>query len=64
MTPQDVFRTSSATLIEGAHLSVEVSSAEGEKCVRCWKVLTEVAAPAHLCARCADAVSWWDQIKA
>ena len=61
---QDVFRTSSATLIEGAHLSVEVSSAEGEKCVRCWKVLTEVAAPAHLCARCADAVSWWDQIKA
>jgi isoleucyl-tRNA synthetase len=37
--------------------------AAGEKCARCWRVLPEVAAaavaaaPAHLCARCSEAVA-------
>ncbi len=39
--------------------SVVVRKAHGEKCARCWKVLTEVgsvAAHPTLCLRCADAV--------
>jgi isoleucyl-tRNA synthetase len=39
--------------------SVQVTSAPGEKCARCWRVLEEVGRqPNHpaLCARCADAV--------
>ncbi len=39
--------------------SVQVTQAPGDKCVRCWRVLTEVGQqPDHptLCARCADAV--------
>ena len=38
---------------------VQVKQAPGSKCVRCWRVLTEVGEqPNHptLCARCADAV--------
>jgi isoleucyl-tRNA synthetase len=38
---------------------VTASVAPGEKCVRCWKILTEVgslAAHPTLCVRCADAV--------
>jgi isoleucyl-tRNA synthetase len=38
---------------------VQVTQAPGSKCVRCWRVLTEVGQqPDHptLCARCADAV--------
>jgi isoleucyl-tRNA synthetase len=40
-------------------VSVEVAPAEGQKCARCWKVLTEVGQhPRHptLCVRCCDAV--------
>lgn len=35
-----------------------ISKAEGEKCVRCWKVLPEVSENVdHLCTRCTDVVS-------
>ncbi len=43
----------------GADDTLATSVAEGEKCVRCWRVLTEVgsvAAHPSLCRRCADAV--------
>ena len=39
--------------------SLAVTKAPGEKCARCWKVLTEIGTrPAHptLCLRCCDAV--------
>jgi isoleucyl-tRNA synthetase len=39
--------------------AVEISAAAGQKCARCWRVLTEVgSAAAHsaLCLRCVDAV--------
>jgi isoleucyl-tRNA synthetase len=46
-----------STASEAASLSVSV--ADGDKCVRCWRVLPEVgqvAAHRTLCLRCADAV--------
>lgn len=64
--------TSSGTLREGtapdgaftlpdvAGVAVRIVPAPGEKCQRCWRVLTEVGTvPEHpeLCIRCADAVS-------
>ncbi|OJU08553.1 MAG: isoleucine--tRNA ligase [Caulobacterales bacterium 68-7] len=55
----EVFRTSSASLSVG-ELSVRPFLAEGEKCARCWRILTEVKAPAMLCERCDDAVAAWD----
>ncbi len=37
---------------------VETEKAEGEKCVRCWKVLPEVAGHVdHICNRCDDVVN-------
>ncbi len=46
------------TLAEIAGVAVVPAAAEGEKCQRCWKVLPDVADPAHpgICHRCADAV--------
>ncbi|MBN8521775.1 MAG: isoleucine--tRNA ligase [Alphaproteobacteria bacterium] len=39
-------------------LSVTFNPAEGQKCLRCWKVLPEVAIHRdHLCHRCADAIT-------
>jgi isoleucyl-tRNA synthetase len=54
--PADAFR-----IDELPGISVVPSLSSGEKCVRCWRVLPEVAAPkAHghdgLCVRCDDAV--------
>jgi len=38
-------------------IAAEAHEAEGEKCVRCWKVLPEVASHAeHLCKRCDDVI--------
>lgn len=38
--------------------AIVIREAEGEKCVRCWKVLPEVAESAdHLCSRCTDVVT-------
>jgi isoleucyl-tRNA synthetase len=49
----------SFTLPDVPGVGVRVSLAAGEKCQRCWKVLTEVgtvAAHPDLCRRCAEAV--------
>jgi len=43
-----------------APLHVEVSRADGTKCIRCWRYVPRVAADEHhagLCDRCVDAVS-------
>ncbi len=53
----DVCITSQIEIKSGAS-SVEIKKAEGEKCLRCWKVLPEVSVKTgHLCNRCADAVA-------
>ena len=67
----ELFITSGATLREGlgpdgafrlddvTGVCVEVTAAAGEKCERCWQVLSDVGTnPGHpsLCGRCADAV--------
>jgi isoleucyl-tRNA synthetase len=47
------------TLPDVAGVAVVVNPAEGEKCERCWQVLTEVGdnkAHPTLCHRCSDAV--------
>ncbi len=54
----DVFRTSLADLTLSA-APVAVSLAEGHKCDRCWKVLTEVDPAEKLCGRCAKVVASW-----
>ena len=59
IVPQDVFRTSAASLSVG-EAAVSISRAPGHKCERCWKVLPEVAPPKMLCQRCDDAVSHID----
>jgi isoleucyl-tRNA synthetase len=49
-----------ADAIQFKKLAVRVSTAEGEKCERCWNVTPEVGAtPTHstLCKRCAEVVS-------
>ncbi len=48
--PADAFR-----LEDVADVAVVVRPADGGKCVRCWKVLPEVA-PDGICHRCAEAV--------
>ncbi len=46
------------TLEDVPGVAVLPGLAEGEKCVRCWQVLPEVAAsPEHLCRRCTAAVA-------
>ncbi|MGD9509958.1 MAG: isoleucine--tRNA ligase [Geminicoccaceae bacterium] len=46
------------TLDDVPGVAVVPGLAEGEKCVRCWRVLPEVvASPEHLCRRCTDAVA-------
>ena len=55
----DLFIVSQAALTVGSELSVSVSPAQGEKCQRCWKVLTSVGTVAgheDLCPRCAAVV--------
>jgi isoleucyl-tRNA synthetase len=68
----EVFRTSQGELIAGPAsvgfslmetpgVSVEPLLAQGEKCLRCWRVLPEVTAPTSLCLRCEAAVADWDE---
>ncbi len=52
----DIAIISSASIENGDALEIEFAKAEGEKCIRCWKVLPEVSSHAdHICNRC-DAV--------
>jgi isoleucyl-tRNA synthetase len=61
----EIFRTSSARFKEGADgVSVDPALAEGEKCARCWRILTEVKPATQLCLRCEDAVAAWDKASA
>ncbi|MEM8833647.1 MAG: isoleucine--tRNA ligase [Pseudomonadota bacterium] len=54
----DIAIVSDVTIEDGDGLEVSFAKAEGQKCVRCWKVLREVAAsPDGLCHRCSDVVS-------
>lgn len=54
----DIAIVSNLTLSEGKNLEVEFKKADGEKCVRCWKVLPEVSAHSdHICNRCDDVVN-------
>ena len=58
----EIFRTSSARFKEGGDgVSVEPALAEGEKCARCWRILTEVKPATQLCLRCEDTVAAWDK---
>ncbi|MFI4936411.1 MAG: isoleucine--tRNA ligase [Caulobacterales bacterium] len=72
LDPAEIFRTSAAQVAAGdgpasafrleelESVAVQSHLAEGLKCARCWRVLTEVKAPAMLCERCEDAVAVWD----
>ncbi len=52
----DICITSQIEISDGA-LSVKIKKADGDKCLRCWKVLPEVSeTTGHLCNRCSDAV--------
>ena len=52
----DIAIVSGVEVLDGDELKIEFKKAEGEKCVRCWKVLPEVSSHAdHICDRC-DAV--------
>jgi isoleucyl-tRNA synthetase len=49
---------SNATISEGEGLDIKFQKADGEKCLRCWKVLPEVSSHAdHICGRCDDVVN-------
>ena len=48
----------SGVVIKDGECGVTIEKADGEKCVRCWKVLPEVSDHAdHLCNRCDDVVN-------
>lgn len=54
----DICITSQVEIIDGDECNVTIEKANGEKCVRCWKILPEVNEHAdHLCNRCDDAVN-------
>ena len=67
--PAEVFRTSSAALVEGQGpadafrlpespgVSVVPTTAAGCKCARCWRVLPEVKGEGALCLRCEGALA-------
>lgn len=53
----DICITSQVRIEKGNKVQVAFQKAEGEKCVRCWKVLPEVtASPDDLCNRCSSVV--------
>jgi isoleucyl-tRNA synthetase len=75
LDPAEVFRTSQATLIAGEGpagdfrldevpgVSAEPRRAEGRKCARSWRILSEVGSDPRypdLSLRDADAVAAWD----
>ena len=44
-----------AAELDNQNLAVQVAPAEGEKCVRCWHIVTDIGtnpAHAHICGRC------------
>ena len=56
----DLLIVSQVTVKTGGELAVEVATAEGGKCERCWKILSSVGQDAihpTLCPRCAAAVA-------
>ena len=58
-TLADLLIVSKADVKVGGELSVQVRNAQGEKCERCWKVLSSVGADSEhptLCKRCAAVV--------
>ncbi len=58
----EIFRTSSARFKEGGEgIAVDPALASGDKCARCWRILTEVKPATQLCLRCEDAVAAWDK---
>ncbi|NCT41671.1 MAG: isoleucine--tRNA ligase [Alphaproteobacteria bacterium] len=53
----DIFITSDVRIEQGGETTVKIEKTPGEKCVRCWKTLPEVAQnDEHLCNRCEAAV--------
>ncbi len=53
----DICITSQIEIKDGVP-SVTIKKADGEKCLRCWKVLPEVSEKSgHLCNRCTEAVA-------
>ena len=38
-------------------VAVEVKSAPGNKCARCWQILNEVKEPEEICIRCNDVIN-------
>ena len=68
MDPAEVFRTSSAEMVQGPGpdaafrlsevpgVAVDPARAQGCKCARCWRVLPEVKSEGGLCLRCEDAL--------
>ena len=59
----DIMITSGVVITVGDELKVDVVEAKGEKCERCWKVLSSVGTVAEhptLCKRCAGVVSKMD----
>ena len=56
----DIMITSGVVITVGDELKVDVVAAKGEKCERCWKVLSSVGTVSEhptLCKRCAEVVS-------
>ena len=54
----DIVIVSAVKVEKGEKLEVDFEKADGEKCVRCWKVLPEVADhPDHICNRCDHVVN-------
>lgn len=54
----DIFITSDVKIEKGGETSVAIQKTPGEKCVRCWKVLPEVANNDQICNRCAAVVKY------
>lgn len=55
----DFLIVSRTRVVPGEGVAVSVSSAEGSKCGRCWRILPEVGElePDDVCARCAEVLS-------
>lgn len=59
-TLETVFIVSDVEIVADGEKAIDVSSAKGEKCVRCWKFVTDFVKDADgdcLCARCAKVVN-------
>jgi isoleucyl-tRNA synthetase len=56
---QDAAPDTAFTIDDTPGVAVEFKMADGEKCLRCWKILPDVGTHAHegVCGRCNDALS-------